>query len=164
MIVGDGPLLPVLRQRYTDCGVHFTGYLEGVNLATAYASADVFVFPSTTDTFGNAVLEAQACGLPAIVTDRGGPQEIVRRCQSGLIVNQVSPEVLSRAMLILYENDNLRRDLAARALVNARDAGWERILDEFWTPAACPGDDPGHEYRRIRLDPSGAANRSLQVA
>ena len=53
----------------------FTGYREGEELATIYASCDLFAFPSATDTFGNVVLEAQASGLPVIVSDCGGPQE-----------------------------------------------------------------------------------------
>src|SRR5439155_3460569 len=52
----------------------FLGYLTGESLASAYASADIFVFPSTTDTFGNVVIEAQASGLPVIVSDLGGPE------------------------------------------------------------------------------------------
>ena len=55
----------------------------------AYASADVFVFPSTTDTFGNVVLEAQASGLPVIVSDQGGPRELFKDGQSGFIVKEI---------------------------------------------------------------------------
>jgi len=54
-------------------------------LATAYASADIFVFPGTTDTFGNVILEAQACGVPVIVSDSGGPKELVEDRTNGLI-------------------------------------------------------------------------------
>lgn len=61
-----------------------TGYLHGEDLSQAFASADALVFPSLTDTFGNAVLEARASGLPAIVSDRGGPREVVRASDSGL--------------------------------------------------------------------------------
>ena len=73
LLVGDGPYLKELREQFPEgC---YTGYLNGKELATAYASADIFVFPSTTDTFGNVVLEAQAAGLPCVVSDHGGPQE-----------------------------------------------------------------------------------------
>ena len=69
-----------------DLPCYFTGYLKGHTLAEAYASADVFVFPSTTDTFtfGNVVLEAQASGLPVIVSDQGGPRENMVHGQTGL--------------------------------------------------------------------------------
>lgn len=69
VIVGDGPYLDKLREKLRGYPVIYTGFLEGERLATAYASSDVFVFPSTTDTFGNVVLEAQASGLPVVVSD-----------------------------------------------------------------------------------------------
>ena len=72
-VVGHGPYSEALAKSLPEA--FFTGYLSGTELATAYASADVFVFPSTTDTFGNVILEAQACGLPVVVSDSGGPKE-----------------------------------------------------------------------------------------
>ena len=76
VLVGDGPSRQELARQAGD-RVRFLGELHGETLATAYASADLFVFPSTTDTFGNVVLEAQACGLPVVVTSEGGPRELV---------------------------------------------------------------------------------------
>ena len=72
-IVGDGPYLEDLRQLLRGTPTTFTGYREGEELATLYATSDLFVFPSATDTFGNVVLEAQASGVPIIVTNQGGP-------------------------------------------------------------------------------------------
>ena len=66
-VVGHGPYSERLAKSLPEA--FFTGYLTGTELATVYASADIFVFPSTTDTFGNVILEAQACGLPVIVSD-----------------------------------------------------------------------------------------------
>src|SRR3954469_23986101 len=74
-VVGHGPYSEALAKSLPDA--FFTGYLRGTELARAYASADVFVFPSTTDTFGNVILEAQASGLPVVVSDSGGPKELV---------------------------------------------------------------------------------------
>ncbi len=74
-IVGHGPYSEALAATLPDAV--FLGYLTGEPLATAYASADIFVFPSTTDTFGNVIIEAQASGLPVIVSDLGGPKELV---------------------------------------------------------------------------------------
>ena len=88
--VGDGPHRQQLVARCQDRPIAFTGVLEGEELARAYASSDCLVFPSTTDTFGNVVLEAHASGLPVIVTDQGGPAEIVRRHDSGIVVDLVS--------------------------------------------------------------------------
>lgn len=72
ILVGDGPYLQELKELLAGTPSIFTGYREGEELATIYASCDLFAFPSATDTFGNVVLEAQASGLPVIVTDSGG--------------------------------------------------------------------------------------------
>jgi glycosyltransferase involved in cell wall biosynthesis len=132
LVAGSGPLAAELEQRWGPRGVVFTGWLTGEELATAYASADAFVFPSTTDTFGNAVLEAQASGLPAIVSHRGGPQEIVRRHDSGLVVNVSHPSALADAMRLLASGAGLER-LKRRALENARENSWEKIFETFWS-------------------------------
>jgi glycosyltransferase involved in cell wall biosynthesis len=86
VIVGDGPYLAELRERYAHPGIAFPGFMKGRDLARAYASADAFVFPSTTDTYGNSVLEAQASGLPSLVSDEGGPKEIIAPDRSGFVL------------------------------------------------------------------------------
>ncbi len=85
VIVGDGPCREELAKELDGYPAHFTGFLQGESLELAYASADLFVFPSATDTFGNVVLEAQASGLPVIVTDRGGPQELMQDGKTGVV-------------------------------------------------------------------------------
>src|SRR5438094_9605361 len=82
-VVGHGPYSEEFSRSLPEA--FFTGYLTGKDLAAAYASADIFVFPSTTDTFGNVILEAQACGLPVVVSDSGGPKELVEDRTNGLI-------------------------------------------------------------------------------
>lgn len=81
VIVGQGPLLPQLRSQLPDAV--FTGVLSPEGVAQACASADLFVFPSRTDTAGNVVLEAQACGVPVVVSDAGGPRENIRPGRTG---------------------------------------------------------------------------------
>lgn len=75
LVVGDGPLLPSLRRRYPQ--VTFTGALSGAALARAYAGADVFVFPSRTDTFGLVLLESLACGTPVAAFPAAGLRDVV---------------------------------------------------------------------------------------
>src|SRR5260221_11011806 len=75
IFVGDGPYLAELKRLLPDA--IFTGYLRGDDLAIAYASSDFFAFPSTTDTFGNVVLEAHANPLPVVVSDQGGPRGLI---------------------------------------------------------------------------------------
>ena len=135
MVVGDGPLLASLQEHYANCGVVFTGWLQGEELAAAYASSDALVFPSTTDTFGNVVLEAHACGLPAIVSHRGGPQEIVCRNESGIVVDTSHPGALTDAMAALCRSTDLA-DLKERALRTAQGSSWQRVLEAFWNESS----------------------------
>ena len=133
-VVGDGPYLKDLAHRYRHPDILFTGFLHGEELAQAYASADAFVFPSLTDTFGNVVLEAQSAGLPAIVSDQGGPREIVEPTGSGLVVSLKTPGALTQAMARLHDNPALVADLAVRARENAQGRTWEKLLDQIWSP------------------------------
>ncbi|MBV9656827.1 MAG: glycosyltransferase, partial [Verrucomicrobia bacterium] len=88
-LVGDGVHLPEMRRLLPDA--IFTGTLAGKELARAYASADVFVFPSVSDTFGNVVIEAQASGLPVVVSDQKGPQELVEEGVTGFVTRGLDP-------------------------------------------------------------------------
>jgi len=101
VIVGDGPYRDEMERDLAGLPATFTGYLTGDDLAAAYASSDVFVFPSGTDTFGNVVLEAQASGLPVIVTDMGGPKENLIPGVTGHIVPEGDPVALAEAILLM---------------------------------------------------------------
>src|SRR5216117_2441446 len=104
-VVGHGPYSEAFAQSLPEA--FFTGYLRGKELATAYASADIFVFPSTTDTFGNVILEAQACGVPVVVSDSGGPKELVEDKANGLITKSRDLEDLTSAIRTLVTNPAL---------------------------------------------------------
>ena len=101
----------------------------------AYASSDVFVFPSTTDTFGNVVLEAQACGLPVIVSDQGGPCENMLPGKTGLMVAASDSDGLVAAMRTLVVDSNRRRVMgqAARRYMEERsfDAAFRKMWDLY---------------------------------
>ncbi len=131
ILTGDGPDRRDLEERYGGDNVVFTGFLHGDELARIYASADVFVFPSATDTFGNVVLEAQASGLPVIVADKGGPPEIIKRQRSGIVVKAGDIEELAGAMKAMMDDAGLRADLSQRALLTARDYNWDVALENF---------------------------------
>src|SRR5437773_3418404 len=107
-IVGHGPYSEAFAQSLPEAV--FTGYLRGKELATAYASADIFVFPSTTDTFGNVILVAQACGVPVIVSDSGGPKELVEDRTNGLITRSRDVDDFTRAIRSLAADAALRED------------------------------------------------------
>ena len=83
--MGDGPYLETLKKKYPF--VKFTGKLSGIDLARYYASADAFVFPSKTDTFGIVILESIACGTPVLAYDEPGPKEVIQENINGCIVH-----------------------------------------------------------------------------
>ena len=131
IIVGDGPLRDELQLKYNDPQIVFTGYLYGDELAEAFASADLFVFPSLTDTFGNVVLEAHASGLPAIVSNEGGPQEIIESHKSGLVVGARTPDEMGAAMLRVINDPALYEKMQANAVQKAMDSRWEHALEKL---------------------------------
>lgn len=131
IIVGDGPQRDELQMKYNDPQIVFTGYLYGEEIAEAYASADLFVFPSLTDTFGNVVLEAHASGLPAIVTNEGGPQEIVESHESGIVVGARTPEEMFGAMRRVVTDQELYERLKANAVRKAGESRWEHALEKL---------------------------------
>ena len=96
-------------------GSSLTGFLPQEELACLYASADLLVFPSTTDTFGNVVLEAQASGLPVIVSDQGGPHELILPDKTGLVVPGNDKAALVAAMARLVESRRARASMAQEA-------------------------------------------------
>lgn len=83
VVVGDGPMLGTVRRRYP--GTHFLGRREGIELASLYASADVFVFPSRTDTFGLVLLEALASGVPVAAYPVPGPLDVIGDSEAGVL-------------------------------------------------------------------------------
>lgn len=131
-VVGDGPYMGELGGRILGCGGFLTGRLSGEDLSRAYASGDIFVFPSTTDTYGNSVLEAQASGLPAIVTDMGGPQEIIEPGESGVLYHGRDAGELAERILELVEKPEIRKSMSrkARLLAEARD--WPTAFEQIW--------------------------------
>ena len=129
-VVGHGPYSEALAKSLPEA--FFTGYLSGKELATAYASADVFVFPSTTDTFGNVILEAQASGLPVVVSDSGGPKELVADRTNGLITKSHDIEDFMRAIRSLVSDPALRKRMANSARDSVTDRSWPSAFNKFW--------------------------------
>ena len=122
VIVGDGPYKDEMLLELEGYPVTFSGTLEGRDLSMAYASADIFVFPSSTDTFGNVVLEAQASGLPVVVTDSGGPRENMEHGVTGLVVPGEDARALRDAVSSLLKDSKRRLDMgiAARRYMEGR--------------------------------------------
>lgn len=133
VLVGDGPMRAELQAALPDA--HFAGHQEGEALGRWYASGDVFVFPSTTETFGNVVLEAMASGLPAVVVDRGGPPDLVDEGVTGFIAPPNEPAALAERVRRLLRDRELRARMGAAAVAAAADRDWSvingRLLDSY---------------------------------
>jgi glycosyltransferase involved in cell wall biosynthesis len=108
VIAGDGPYRQEMAHKLKGHRAIFTGFLSQADLARVYASSDLLVFPSTTDTFGNVVLEAQACGLPVVVSDKGGPRELMLNGITGLVVPSNDQAALAKATSFLSEDHQTR--------------------------------------------------------
>ncbi|MCC6158905.1 MAG: glycosyltransferase [Deltaproteobacteria bacterium] len=134
LIAGDGPYLGELKERVRPNGrVIFTGALDRTELPRVYSGSDLFVFPSTADTFGMAVLEAQACGLPALVSNEGGPQEIISHGETGWVVDGAGADEWTHSVAGAIEFMDADRDRYDRMRTRCRervvqDRDWSRIL------------------------------------
>jgi glycosyltransferase involved in cell wall biosynthesis len=129
-VVGHGPYAEALAETLPDA--FFTGYLKGEELAAAYASSDIFVFPSTTDTFGNVIIEAQASGIPVIVSDSGGPKELVENQTNGLITKSHDADDFADAIRALVTDPELRQRMGDRARESVINRTWPAAFRKFW--------------------------------
>ena len=132
IIAGSGPYRTEMKKDLEGMPVTFTGLLEGDDLAEAYASADIFVFPSTTDTFGNVVLEAQASGLPVIVSNQGGPKENLIHGKTGFVVPARDTEAFLEAVLKLMDNPGLLQEMKQSARDYMKNRSFEAAYMQLW--------------------------------
>ena len=129
VLAGGGPEEAALRARLGDAA-DFLGWLEGDDLARAYADADVFLFASRTDTFGQVILEAQASGLAVVAVDEGGPRALIDDGVSGRLCRP-EPRAMAAAVLDLAASPKLRARLALAALARVRARPWDRSLAQL---------------------------------
>ena len=129
-IVGDGPAREAL-QATAPAGVEFLGELRGDGLAQVFASADIFCFPSTTDTFGQVILEAAASGLPVVAAAAGGALELVGHRTTGLLVPPDDPAAFADALAELVDDVHFRLALGRRALAAAQQRSWAGSYEEL---------------------------------
>jgi phosphatidylinositol alpha 1,6-mannosyltransferase len=130
VLAGDGPIRSELQEMMP--GAIFLGHQEGADLSVAYASSDLFVFPSTTETFGNVVLEAMASGLVPICSRQGGPAGIIQHGVTGLLTNPRDPGELAESIEHLVDNRGARTELRDSGLLYAQSQTWERIFQNLF--------------------------------
>jgi glycosyltransferase involved in cell wall biosynthesis/predicted metal-dependent phosphoesterase TrpH len=139
VLAGGGPEQKRLCERVGSEHATFLGWLSGAELARAYACADMFLFPSATDTFGQVILEAQASGLPVIAVAQGGPVSLIEHRVSGLLC-EADAEALTEAVLEVASSPLLRERLSVAGLASVRTRTWERALKRL-----------GEGYARVLL-------------
>ncbi|MGM0418488.1 MAG: glycosyltransferase [Thermodesulfobacteriota bacterium] len=135
IVIGDGPYLEEMKNSSADLPVLFTGYMAGEELSEAYASADIFVFPSTVDTMGNVVMEAQASGIPVVITDKGGPSENIISDKTGIIVSSDEnfADKFADAVLSLCNDHELTEKMKVNARNYTNDRSFENSFLSFWS-------------------------------
>ncbi len=128
VIVGNGPRLESLKEERPE--FHYAGPRMGVDLAAHYASGDIFLFPSITETFGNVVLEAMSSGLGVVAYDYAAPRLLIRTGENGWLApfnEEAAFLTQTRLAAAAWQHEPLR--FAARQ--SAFDLGWERVIEQF---------------------------------
>jgi glycosyltransferase involved in cell wall biosynthesis len=143
VIVGDGPARAKLEELLPSA--KFTGFLNGAELSRAYASSDLFVFPSTTETFGNVTVEALASGVPALCAASGGALDMVESGVNGVLLNSQSPDTIAQDLALAIdrcvENPLERLAMARAALDTGSRFSWAntaRKYEELYTSISKP--------------------------
>ncbi|MDE2820679.1 MAG: glycosyltransferase family 1 protein [Chloroflexota bacterium] len=130
VLVGDGPARPALERAFAGLPVSFMGYLRGERLSQAYASADIFVFPSRLETFGLVVIEAMAAGLPVVAARVGGVSDIVTEGETGYTFESGDIRALAEGIGKIAGDRDIMRAMGARARAFAETQSWDAIMDE----------------------------------
>ena len=134
-LVGDGPYRQQLESLFAGTAAHFVGYLAGDELASAYASADAFLFPSSTETLGLVLLEAMAAGCPVVGANRGGIPDIVSDGENGCLYDPEGPDggagSLTAATLRLLGDPSQRQQLRRNARQEAERWGWAGATEQL---------------------------------
>jgi len=128
-LAGGGPEEDYLRERLGARGT-FLGWLHGVDLARAYASADVFMFASRTDTYGQVIVEAQASGLPVVAVAEGGPLSLIEHGETGLLA-PADAQALADELVRVAGDDLLSERVRRAALAAVRGRTWEAALEQL---------------------------------
>ncbi len=129
VLVGDGPLRRTLAAAHPE--YHFPGFIPRADLARHYASADIYIHASLTETFGNVLTEAMASGLAVAGFDYAAARQFVRDGENGLTVPPDRPEALIAAAVRLATDDPLRAQLRAHAPASLAGQSWENVITHF---------------------------------
>jgi glycosyltransferase involved in cell wall biosynthesis len=132
VIAGDGPYMADMKKIVAGLPVYFLGYQDDTTLPTLYASSDLFVFPSETDTLGQVVIEAQAAGLPVLVSDKGGPQEVMDDGITGLVLPANDAADWETEITQLLDDTPRRQRMGRSASQRMARFSTAKAFDVFW--------------------------------
>ncbi|WP_178019639.1 glycosyltransferase family 1 protein [uncultured Paenibacillus sp.] len=143
VIVGDGPHRGALENHFAGTATLFTGFLYGQELAAAFASSDVFVFPSTTETLGLVLLEAMASGLPVVAARSGPTCEQIQHESTGYLFDPADPDGFIAAVR-RFEDKRTRDAMSAAAYQESLGKGWKEVAEQaldYYRQTAKKGND-----------------------
>jgi glycosyltransferase involved in cell wall biosynthesis len=129
LLVGDGPLRPAFERRCAQA--LFAGHRHGEDLAAHYASADLFLFPSLTETYGNVVPEAMASGLPVVAFDTAAAGQWIESRRNGMLASEPTSARFVAAALHLAADAALRRSIGVQARRSSERMGWQPVVARF---------------------------------
>lgn len=129
LIVGDGPALNELKEMIPDAV--FSGFLKGNQLSVAYASSDIFFFPSESETFGNVTLEAMSSGLPCVVADAAGSKSLISDGENGFLADADDKELFKSRIEQLATNHSLRKEMGRVSAEKATGYTWKAINEKL---------------------------------
>lgn len=135
IVVGDGPYRARMQEELAGCAapVRFLGFRHGEELSALYASSDLFVFPSLTDTLGQVVMEAQSSGLPVLVSDVGGPKEVVDVGRTGFVLSARDERAWAERIVALALDRETRRAMGRNAHERMREHSIAASFEHYWS-------------------------------
>jgi glycosyltransferase involved in cell wall biosynthesis len=146
--VGDGPLRDSLVARNLP-HVEFVGYKVGEELRQLYAAADIFVFASRIETYGNVILEAMASGLPVVAVDAGGVRENLRHGYNGISCAPGDYLAMAQGIELLLQDEGLRKSLAQNAREHALAKSWDNTFDQLFNQFQLIKNELPYRKKRI---------------
>ncbi|MAY75669.1 MAG: hypothetical protein CMJ31_13320 [Phycisphaerae bacterium] len=132
VVVGDGPYREEMARELKGKDATFLGFRYGEELSAIYASCDLFCFPSTTDTLGQVVMESQGSGLPVIVSDEGGPKEVVQHGRTGFVIPASDPDAWIEHLVTLATDRERCKTMGAAAHASMQPYSLEHSFEHFW--------------------------------